>query len=579
MKSLSRRERLIALRENSQPPVLIIGGGINGIGVFRDLAAQGVNVVLLERGDFCCGASAALSRMIHGGLRYMENGEFQLVREALAERNRLLKNAPHYVAPLKTTIPIYEYLSGILNASLRFLRISTAPTRRGAVIIKTGLTLYDIFTRKDRVMPTHTFDGKAKTFRKWPDFHKNVKCSATYYDAWITYPERLGLELIQDAEDLNDKALALNYMEVTASDGKSVTVTDRNTGEEIVLQPGTVINATGAWLDVTNKALNSPGSDGKPRLVGGTKGSHLIVKNKKLYDLLGDQMVYYENQEGRVCIMFRYFGNVLIGSTDLKVDDPDEVYCETFEKDYILESLAFVFPNLKIRDDEIVYVFSGVRPLPFSDANVTGRISRDHQSRVFPGEKPGDFDTICMIGGKWTTFRAFGEQVTDKILARLGLPRIASTIAEPIGGGKDYPHDEVAKQAWIARTQKATGLQADRLRTLLDRYGTKAADVARFIQEGDDAPLVNASDYSRREIEFVLESESVVRLEDLLLRRTVLGIGGRLTLKLVDEMLEIMSKKLDFTPDMKAAELDYTLDRLARFHGLNAVRLDHKQVA
>ena len=579
MKTLSRHERLNVLRQNSQPTVLIVGGGINGIGVFRDLSAQGVNVVLLERGDFCSGASAALSRMIHGGLRYMENGEFQLVREALAERNRLLKNAPHYVAPLKTTIPIFEYFAGLINAPLRFLGISSAPTRRGAVIIKAGLTFYDIFTRKDRVMPTHTFAGKTATFRDWPDLHKNVKCSATYYDAWITYPERLGLELIEDAETHNDQALALNYVEVIGSDGREVRVRDCDGGDTITLTPDLVINATGAWLDLTNKALTDPDAEQKKRLVGGTKGSHLIVRNKKLLDLLGDQMIYYENQEGRICILFPYFGNVLIGSTDLKVDDPDTVRCEAFEKDYILESLAYVFPDLKITDEEIIYLFSGVRPLPVSDSNVTGQISRDHHTRTFAADAPEKFDTICMIGGKWTTFRAFGEQVTDDVLNRLGRKRVASTKNEPIGGGRAFPKKDTAQKQWSEDLAKTADIPASRTMELLHRYGTRAEAIATFIAQGTDTPLATEPSFSQREIRYLVEMEQVIRLEDLLLRRTALAISGQLSLELVREVLNVMADSMGWSPERTKTELDYTLGRLAHFNGLDQARLEQRQVA
>ena len=134
---------------------MVVGGGISGIGLYHELAHRGVKVLLVEQEDFCSGASAALSRMVHGGLRYMENGEFKLVRESLKERNHLLRNAPHYVAPLKTTIPIMDVWSGLLNAGLKFIGASRRTKRRGAVLIKVGLTLYDVFTRRDRALPTH----------------------------------------------------------------------------------------------------------------------------------------------------------------------------------------------------------------------------------------------------------------------------------------------------------------------------------------------------------------------------------------------------------------------------------------
>ncbi|HSJ89987.1 MAG TPA: FAD-dependent oxidoreductase, partial [Anaerolineales bacterium] len=143
---MHRTEILSALKENPNVSVLIIGGGINGIGTFRDLALNGVDVLLVERGDFCSGASAASSHMAHGGIRYLENGEFRLVREAVQERNRMILNAPHLVKPLPTVIPMFKRFSGLLNAPLKFLKMLDKPSERGSVVIKLGLMMYDAYT-------------------------------------------------------------------------------------------------------------------------------------------------------------------------------------------------------------------------------------------------------------------------------------------------------------------------------------------------------------------------------------------------------------------------------------------------
>src|SRR5512144_2128979 len=157
---MNRNEILSSLKQNPNVSVLIIGGGINGIGTFRDLAINGVDVLLVERGDFCSGASSASSHMAHGGIRYLENGEFRLVREAVQERNRLIQNAPHLVKPLPTTIPIFKFFSGLLNAPLKFLKILDKPSERGALVIKLGLMMYDAYTGKQRIVPRHQFLGR-----------------------------------------------------------------------------------------------------------------------------------------------------------------------------------------------------------------------------------------------------------------------------------------------------------------------------------------------------------------------------------------------------------------------------------
>src|SRR5574341_1520091 len=164
---MNRQEILDAISRNPEITVLIVGGGINGIGTFRDLALNGVDVLLVERGDFCSGASAASSHMAHGGIRYLENGEFRLVREAVQERNLLLQNAPHLVKPLPTTIPIFKRFSGLLNAPLKFFGLLDKPSERGSLVIKLGLMMYDAFTGRRRVVPRHKFRSRAKSLAKW----------------------------------------------------------------------------------------------------------------------------------------------------------------------------------------------------------------------------------------------------------------------------------------------------------------------------------------------------------------------------------------------------------------------------
>src|SRR5512136_2788998 len=164
---MNRQDILTSLKTKS-PAVLVVGAGINGVGTFRDLALQGVDVLLVDRGDFCSGASAASSHMAHGGIRYLENGEFRLVREAVRERNRMIENVPHIVHPLPTTIPIFKIFSGLLNAPLKFLGWLERPAERGGLVIKIGLIFYDAFTGKTRAVPRHVFDGRARALKKFP---------------------------------------------------------------------------------------------------------------------------------------------------------------------------------------------------------------------------------------------------------------------------------------------------------------------------------------------------------------------------------------------------------------------------
>lgn len=561
---LSRQDRLDRIAENCNPDVLVIGGGINGIAAFRDLALQGLRIVLVDKDDYCSGASGALSRMVHGGLRYMETGEFKLVRESLTERNRLLRNAPHYVSPLPTTVPLFDYSSGLTSALQRFLGLTEKPSRRGAVLVKFGLSLYDMFTREASGMPRHSFAGKSETFRRWPNLNPDVRCTGTYYDAQITYPERLGLELIEDVHASCPDAIALNYMSFDGlADGGSVILRDQVFDCTVTVRPKLVVNAGGAWTDLTNERLSKE----FPRLIGGTKGSHLIVDNPELYEELGDNMIYYENQEGRVCILFRYFDRVLIGSTDIRVETPERVYCTDSEVAYILESVGFVFPSIKVKKEHIVYTFAGVRPLPYSDGETTGRISRDHFIHALDSTEERPFPVLCLIGGKWTTFRAFGEIVADDVLKRLGRYRTADTKNLAIGGGRDYPADDQVDEVLSALVREA-GVSRHRAKKLWVRYGTRAFGVAKTLAAEGDTPLSTITDYSQQELAHVIRHEDVVTLADLLIRRTYLAITGRITEELVAEILPLMAKEKAWTSEQASNEYEKLRLLLTERHGI-----------
>jgi glycerol-3-phosphate dehydrogenase len=213
------RPEFASLRNHADVSVLIVGGGINGIGLLAELALQGIDVLLVEKSDFCAGTSAAMTRIIHGGLRYLENAEFRLVRESLRERNRLLTNAPHYVKPLATTIPIFNWTAGIGPAIRNLLGWPAKPGERGALLIKAGLMWYDFLAGRQSPLPRHRFRMKKAALKLRPALNPEVICTATYYDAKITYPERLGLELVQDAEAACPEARALNYVRPESAAG------------------------------------------------------------------------------------------------------------------------------------------------------------------------------------------------------------------------------------------------------------------------------------------------------------------------------------------------------------------------
>ena len=549
--------------------VVVIGGGINGISTFRELALQGVDVVLLERDDFCSGASAALSRMVHGGLRYLENGEFHLVRQSLEERDRLLKNAPHCVSPLPTLVPVATRFKGTLPAIAAFLGVKTKQQRRPGAVIRVGLTLYDILSRKSRTMPRHRWIGRKALGEMAPGITREAMAGILYYDAQVSHPERIGLEMVLDTEadtGTSPGARAFTYTEVVGGDGGTLRWRDRLTGEQGRIAPRLVVNATGAWVDRVENAIRPAANR---RRVQGTKGSHLMIRNAALEKALNGHMIYYEHGDGRICIAFNHAGVSMVGSTDIRIDDPDAAVCLEDEKRYMLGALAGVFPELTITDDEIVHVFTGVRPLPASEDEATGRISRDHQVNVEPAG-PLPFPVLTLIGGKWTTFRAFGEEVADAALAELGFERRVDTRGLAIGGGRGFPANAARRSLWVREEAKATALSEMRFAQLAHRYGSRAVQVARFIGEGRDRPLTSATDFSRREMLFLIINERVRRIDDLMLRRTMFGIEGRVTPALVAEGAVLMAEALGWTEAETAEAIADFEAIMARRHKVQA---------
>ena len=561
---MNRNEIFNTLKNKPKVSVLIVGGGINGIGTFRDLALNGVDVLLVEKGDFCSGASSASSHMAHGGIRYLENGEFRLVREAVRERNRLLQNAPHFVKPLPTTIPIFKRFSGLLNAPLKFLGMLDKPSERGSLIIKLGLMIYDAYTGRHRTVPRHQFLSRKDSLAKWKQLNPEIINTAVYYDGAILQPERLAIELILDAETDNPHAGALNYVSMVGGSEDTIILRDELTDETYDIQPRLVINAAGPWIDFANRNLGL-----STRFIGGTKGSHIIVRHAELRKAIGEHEFFFENEDGRIVLIYPYFDCVLIGTSDIPIEHPEEAHCTDEEIDYFLSLTHRLFPNLSLKRENIVFQFSGVRPLPHSTAKTASQISRDHSIEVLSGDWTNlRFPVYSLVGGKWTTFRAFSEQVTDKALAYLGLSRQKDTRSLQIGGGRGYPSDPGEMRRQIESLSAWTGVSRERLKALFERYGTRAEAIATYMNGGTDFILASLPDFSLREITFVVQHEKICHLDDFVLRRSLLAMLGRLTREMIEELARALGNILGWNAEQKEAEVARTLSILAERHGV-----------
>jgi len=559
---MTRSEILSNIKANPNISVLIVGAGINGIGTFRDLAINGVDVLLIDRGDFCSGASAASSHMAHGGIRYLENGEFRLVREAVGERNRMLRNAAHIVKPLPTTIPIFKYFSGILNAPLKFFGLMDKPAERGSIIIKLGLMLYDAYTGSHRTVPHHRFFSRNSSLSKWSKINSRIVNTAVYYDGLISNPERLAVEALLDGEAENPDARALNYVSMVSGDGSKVLLRDELTDETYEIHPKLLINAAGAWIDFTNHSMGL-----STKYIGGTKGSHLVLDHPELRGAIGDNEFFFENKDGRIVLICPLFDRVLLGTSDIKIENPDEAECTDEEIEYFIGLVAHVFPSIEVTREHIVFVYTGVRPLGSSGAKTTSQYSRDHSIEVLSGDWTNlSFPVYSLVGGKWTSFRAFSEQVTDKSLEFLGMPRQRNTRDLPIGGGRGYSDDPDEQKRQIDALAAWTGLNREHLQTLYARYGTRLEVVAEFIHRGEDAQLKSLPDFTKREITFLAQNEKAIHLDDLLLRRTMIAMLGRVTNESIQEISEVVGNALGWNTEQKNTEVDRTVRLLGGRH-------------
>ncbi|MCJ0700345.1 glycerol-3-phosphate dehydrogenase/oxidase [Frigoribacterium faeni] len=556
------RPNVARIMDRPTAKVLVVGGGINGIATFRDLALQGVDVVLVERNDYASGASAASSHMIHGGIRYLENGEFRLVRESVEERNGLLKIAPHYVKPLQTTMPIFSTFSGILNAPLRMLTHKQRSTKeRGALLIKVGMTLYDSFSRDGGSVPRHQFRTGKAALNDMPALNKGVKYTGTYYDASVHEPERLALDVLKDGLAAGDHARSANYVEAIGSRDGGVLLRDVVSGAEFVVKADVVINASGPWTDLTNAAFG-----GESAYMGGTKGSHIVVDNAELLEATRGREIFFENNDGRIVLIYPLKGRVLIGTTDIDADPSQPAVCTEEEVDYFFDLVKHVFPQIDVTREHIVYRYSGIRPLPRHEDTAPGFVSRDYRIVETPIQGLPSSTVLSLVGGKWTTFRALSAHLSTEATNRLGVTRTVDTTGMEIGGGKGFPTTDSARTTWIAA--HADGLDRAQVDRLLTRYGTRASSVIDVLLDQPSEPLASHPELTRAEIAYFAQHEDAVHLADVVLRRTNLAFVGGVTIELLTEIADVLGEALGWDADRHEAEIADTLEVLRTSHGV-----------
>ena len=460
--------------------VIIIGAGINGAGIARDAAMRGLKVLLLDKADIASGTSSASTRLIHGGLRYLEYFEFGLVRESLREREILLRIAPHLVRPLPITIPIYKQ------------------SKRGPLTVRAGMIAYDLLSI-GKSLPRHRMLSAAETLAQSPGLNpENLLGSALYFDAQVEFAERLVVENALDARDRG--AEVVTYAPVTkiiAENGAVTGVEFVSEGETQVVRASVVINAAGPWVDELLERAPVETS----RLIGGTKGSHIVVP---AFPGASKNAIYLEAQsDGRPLFIIPWNGNYLIGTTDVRFEeDPDAVRSESWEIDYLLAETNCAFPGARLTREQILFTYSGVRPLPWTRNEDEKSITRRHFIREHPKLK----NLVSIVGGKLTTYRSLAEECVDLVFRRLGRqspPCVTGKEVLPAAPVRDFAEavvfsfeHELAKtlaDCFLRRTMR--GLSADLGFGDLDA----AAEIGKtFLGWSDERAKREVENYSRR---------------------------------------------------------------------------------
>ncbi|MEM8640433.1 MAG: glycerol-3-phosphate dehydrogenase [Cyanobacteria bacterium P01_G01_bin.54] len=514
--------------------VVVIGGGINGAGTARDAALRGLRTIVIEKNDFASGTSSWSTRLVHGGLRYLEQFEFSLVRESLREREILLRNAPHLVHPLLLTVPIYGERS------------------RPYWKVWAGMMLYDLFSY-DKSVPIHRMvrGGALKQVARGLD-GENLKGGAQYYDAQAEYAERLCLENIFAARDAG--ATVCNYVTVTGLErtGKrihQVQCQDSLTGETFTVPltaKGMVINTAGPWVDQVLERVR--GEFVCDRQIGGTKGSHIIVDP---FPGMPETAFYVEaKSDKRPFFIVPWLGRVLIGTTDLRFGgDLDRVKANTDEIDYLLNETNAILPTANLSRADIKFTYSGVRPLPYrqqSHSQKTGAFTRKHTLHDHSPE--GVQNLVSLIGGKLTTYRHVGEEMVDWVYRKRGqTPPPCPTLSTPLPGCIQATDPRIQ----AATRQYASLLSRETVSHLFTLYGSGAQQVLALVDEtmelaesiSPHLPDIKA------QIVYAVNQELAQTYLDITRRRTTLAMQDHYGFNALPILAEVLQKYCGWTEE------------------------------
>lgn len=517
--------------EGQTVDALIIGGGIAGAGVARDLALRGASVALFEKGDFASGTTSRSSKLIHGGLRYLELWDFGLVRESLREREILRRMAPHLIRPLPFLVPIYRW------------------SRRGLVKVRIGLKFYD-WLSPGKGSGRYRVLRPDEALAMEPGIRPGDLLGAGYYfDDLLLCPERLCLANLLSAARHGARIFNHCRVEEVASGKRAVArlrVRDLVSNTVHPVQGRVVVNAAGPWVDEIRELAGI--QERGPRLIRTTKGIHCLLPR------LTERAVYLLAQDGRMIFLIPWHHFTLVGTTDSDFHgSPDNVCATRDEVTYLLGEARRVFTDPRVAEANVVYTYAGVRPLTFGSDKSPSRVSRQH--KVF-AEAEGKFLTIT--GTKLTCFRSLAEQVGDRVLEALGRWIPSRAARHALDGTEEPPSLEVRACLDVSAELAATGLAPETLEMLLETYGRGyrwVLDLARKIPEGAER-LCPQNPEVVAQLHHAVAEELAVSLPDVLLRRTGIGLSPCQGLDCAEAIGRRMGDILGWSPQRREAEID-----------------------
>jgi glycerol-3-phosphate dehydrogenase len=537
-------KRLVAHALSEQPfDVVVVGAGINGAGIARDAALRGLRVLLVDKGDIGGATTSWSTRLIHGGLRYLEHREVSLVRESLRERERLLRIAPHLVRPLPFMVPVYEH------------------DKRGLNLIRLGMLGYETLSF-DKSLPRHRMLSRERALQRAPGLApEGLRGAALYYDAQSEFPERLAVENALSAHDHGAHVLTYHAVErciVEHGRVAGVHLRDIRTGATTVARAALTLNVAGPWVDEVLRGVT-----GLPerRYIGGTKGTHIVVD---AFPGAPATALYVEASDGRPYFIVPWNDLFLIGTTDTRYEgDLDRVEATEDEIEYLVTNTNRLIPSAGLTREKVLYTYAGVRPLPEVQAGAEAAITRRH---IVHDHAPDVHGLLSIVGGKLTTYRELAEQAVDLALRKLGRPRRPSRTGDVgLPGGALGNPDEYAREF-----ECTAGLSGPVARRLLRLYGSCAGDVLALARE---EPVLGeifdpVSNAIGAEVVYALQTELATTLQDVLLRRTVVALGPRAGLEADRAAAAVAVRHAGWDEARADSEVAAFRERMRVFHPL-----------